>query len=75
MAPGGRFDAILFALGNRDYRIYTAGNICSHFGMWAYRIALQWLTWKLTGSAFWLRHRDGRSISDSVLGTDCRRNH
>ena len=54
MAPGGRFDAILFALGNRDYRIYTAGNICSHFGMWAYRIALQWLTWKLTGSAFWL---------------------
>ena len=54
MAFGGRFDAILFALGNRNYRIYTAGNICSHFGMWAYRIALQWLTWKLTGSAFWL---------------------
>ncbi len=54
MAFGGRFDAILFALGNRNYRIYTSGNICSHFGMWAYRIALQWLTWKLTGSAFWL---------------------
>ncbi|MBK17842.1 MAG: hypothetical protein CMM52_03255 [Rhodospirillaceae bacterium] len=54
MAFGGRFDAILFALSNRNYRIYTAGNICSHFGMWAYRIALQWLTWKLTGSAFWL---------------------
>ena len=54
MAFRGRFDAILFALGNKNYRIYTAGNICSHFGMWAYRIALQWLTWKLTGSAFWL---------------------
>ena len=54
MKFGGRFDAILLALGNRNYRIYTLGNICSHFGMWAYRIALQWLTWKLTGSAFWL---------------------
>lgn len=54
MVAPGRFDAITHALGNRNYRIYTIGNIASHFGMWAYRIALQWLTWKLTGSAFWL---------------------
>ncbi len=54
MKFGRRFDTILLALGNRNYRVYTIGNICSHFGMWAYRIALQWLTWKLTGSAFWL---------------------
>ena len=54
MNLGGRFNAILLALRNRNYRIYTLGNICSHLGMWAYRIALQWLTWKLTGSAFWL---------------------
>jgi len=54
MALTRRFDAILRALENRNYRIYTIGNICSHFGMWAYRIALQWLTWQLTGSAFWL---------------------
>ena len=32
MAFGGRFDAILFGLGNRGYRIYTASNICLHFG-------------------------------------------
>ncbi|MEE2956396.1 MAG: MFS transporter [Pseudomonadota bacterium] len=49
-----RFNPMTHALGDRNYLIYTVGNICSHFGMWAYRIALQWLTWKLTGSTFWL---------------------
>ncbi len=54
MAFADRFGAITLALSNPHYRRYTIGNVCSHFGMWAYRIALQWLTWKLTGSAFWL---------------------
>lgn len=54
MALGFRFDAIKRALGIRNYRIYTSGNIVAHFGMWAYRIGLLSLTWELTGSAFWL---------------------
>lgn len=54
MALGFRFDAIRRALGIRNYRIYTSGNIVAHFGMWAYRIGLLSLTWELTESAFWL---------------------
>ena len=54
MALGFRFDAIRRALGIRNYRIYTSGNIVAHFGMWAYRIGLLSLTWELTHSAFWL---------------------
>ena len=54
MALGFRFDAIKRALGIRNYRIYTSGNIVAHFGMWAYRIGLLSLTWELTHSAFWL---------------------
>ena len=54
MALGFRFDAIRRALGIRNYRIYTSGNIVAHFGIWAYRIGLLSLTWTLTHSAFWL---------------------
>jgi MFS family permease len=54
MAVGFRFDAIKRALGIRNYRIYTSGNIVAHFGVWAYRIGLLSLTWELTESAFWL---------------------
>jgi predicted MFS family arabinose efflux permease len=54
MALGFRFDAIKRALGIRNYRIYTSGNIVAHFGVWAYRIGLLSLTWELTESAFWL---------------------
>jgi predicted MFS family arabinose efflux permease len=54
MALGFSFDAIKRALGIRNYRIYTSGNIVAHFGMWAYRIGLLSLTWELTHSAFWL---------------------
>ena len=54
MALGFRFDAIRRALGIRNYRIYTSGNIVAHFGVWAYRIGLLSLTWELTESAFWL---------------------
>ena len=54
MALGFRFDAIERALSIRNYRIYTGGNIVAHFGIWAYRIGLLALTWKLTESAFWL---------------------
>jgi predicted MFS family arabinose efflux permease len=54
MALGFRFDAIKRALGIRNYRIYTSGNIVAHFGVWAYRIGLLSLTWELTQSAFWL---------------------
>ncbi len=48
------YGAIRRALENPNYRIYTIGNTISHFGMWAQRIAVGWLTWELTGSGTWL---------------------
>lgn len=49
-----RFGAIGQALGNRDFAIYTAGNIPSVIGVWVQRVAVGWLTWELTGSTGWL---------------------
>ena len=51
-APG--LSAIVSAFGNRNYALYMTGNVPSHFGSWIQRIALGWLAWELTESAFWL---------------------
>jgi MFS family permease len=53
-ARGSRFGAIGQALGNRDFAIYTAGNVPSVIGVWIQRVAVGWLTWELTGSTGWL---------------------
>ena len=42
------------ALGNRNYRIWTAGNSVSLVGTWIQRVAVGWLTWELTKSGTWL---------------------
>lgn len=39
---------------SRNFRVWTLGNAISLIGMWAQRIAVGWLAWDLTGSAFWL---------------------
>jgi len=49
-----RFGAIGQALGNRDFAIYTAGNVPSVIGVWIQRVAVGWLTWELTKSPGWL---------------------
>ena len=49
-----RFDSITRALRHRNYGIYTAGNAVSLIGTWMQRIAVGWLTWKLTESGAWL---------------------
>ncbi len=41
-------------IANRNYRIYTAGHLCSNLGTWIQRVAVGWLTWQLTDSAAWL---------------------
>lgn len=46
--------AIRRAMRNRDFRIYTYGNVCSNLGTWVQRMAVGWLTWQLTGSGTWL---------------------
>ncbi len=39
---------------NRNYTLYTSANGASLIGLWIQRLAIGWLTWQLTGSAFWL---------------------
>jgi MFS family permease len=45
---------IVQALGNRNYRVYAAGNFVSLCGTWLQRIAVGWLAWQLTHSGAWL---------------------
>jgi len=46
--------AVRAALAQRNYALYTAGNVPSLIGTWMQRIAVGWLAWQLTGSGFWL---------------------
>ncbi len=48
------FAAIRRALSNRNFGIFTLGNIVSHVGTWVQRLAVGWLAWKLTESGAWL---------------------
>ena len=42
------------ALRYPHYRIYSATDLTSNVGNWAYRVGLGWLAWDLTHSGFWL---------------------
>jgi len=48
------FSAASRALRHRDFAIFMAGNAARHIGIWAQRLAVGWLSWELTGSAFWV---------------------
>lgn len=54
MAGTSGFTAIKSALAIPDYRNFTIGNVCSHFGTWVQRVSVAWLTWELTKSGTWL---------------------
>lgn len=42
------------ALRHRNFRLYFVGQLVSLTGTWSQMLAVSWLVWKLTGSAFWL---------------------
>lgn len=48
------FAAFRRTLSNRNFAMFTAGNLVSVIGSWVQRVAVGWLTWDLTGSAAWL---------------------
>ena len=48
------FSASRRALSNRNFAIFTAGNVVSLTGTWIQRLAQGWLVWELTGSGTWL---------------------
>lgn len=49
-----RFAALRATFSNRNYTIYTAGNVLSLIGFWMQRLAVAWLTWELSHSEFWV---------------------
>jgi MFS family permease len=50
----GRFSALRSAFSNRNYAIYIGGNCLSLVGFWMQRLAVSWLTWEISRSAFWV---------------------
>ena len=48
------FSAVVRPFRNRNYAMYTAGNAISNTGTWIQRLAVGWLAWQLTESAFWV---------------------
>ncbi len=48
------FGAVEQVMRHRSFRIYMIGHIPNVIGVWVVRVAVGWLGWQLTGSAFWL---------------------
>ncbi|NKB49233.1 MAG: MFS transporter [Alphaproteobacteria bacterium] len=48
------FGAVEQVMRHRSFRIYLVGHIPNVIGVWVVRVAIGWLAWQLTGSAFWL---------------------
>jgi hypothetical protein len=48
------FGALGRALSHRDARLFFTASAVSWTGLWIHRIAVAWLAWKLTHSAFWV---------------------
>lgn len=54
MIPPAGLAKIVETLRSPNYGSYVVGNGISLVGTWMQRIAVGWLAWNLTGSAFWL---------------------
>jgi MFS family permease len=50
----GKAKFALRAMRSRNYRLFFAGQGLSLIGTWMQRIAVNWLVYRMTGSAFWL---------------------
>ena len=48
------FGAVGDIMRHRSFRIYLIGHIPNVVGIWVVRIAIGWLAWELTESAFWV---------------------
>ena len=48
------FGALGRALSHRDARLFFLASVVSWTGLWVHRIAIAWLAWEMTRSAFWV---------------------
>lgn len=51
---GSKLRFALRALRHRNFRLFTAGQSISVIGTWMQQVAVSWLVYRLTGSAFYL---------------------
>lgn len=49
-----RRSALRRALSYPDARLFFAASLTAWTGLWVQRIAVSWLAWEMTGSAFWV---------------------
>jgi len=49
-----RVAALVSLFSNRNYTIFTLGNVLSMIGNWVQIVTMTWLTWELTHSTLWL---------------------
>jgi MFS family permease len=54
LRPFSGLKSTLRALGHRNYRLYFGGQGISLTGSWMQQVAMGWLVYRLTGSAFYL---------------------
>lgn len=48
------FQTTFRAFKHRNFRLFITGQLISLIGTWAQRLAVGWLAWELTRSAFWV---------------------
>lgn len=48
------FGAVEQVMRHRNFRTYMIGHIPNVIGVWVVRVAIGWMGWQLTGSAFWV---------------------
>lgn len=48
------YPGVFRAFRHRNFRLFIAGQLISLIGTWAQRLAVGWLAWELTHSAFWV---------------------
>lgn len=63
----GVLGGIGHAFSDRNFRIYSAGSICSWTSFFIQLVAVAWLTWELTGSTKWLATMALLDIAPNVL--------
>ncbi|MBC9207552.1 MFS transporter [Roseomonas aerophila] len=54
LAGFAAFGGLQRALSTRNARIFFGGSLTAWTGLWMHRIAVTWLAWEMTGSAFWV---------------------
>lgn len=59
--------AVKRVLSYRNAQIYYAGSLLSWTGMWMQRVAVGWLAWELTASAFWVGALAFSNLIPSVI--------